>query len=211
MRFFVDKEETAFFQSHGWLELETEPFSSLLQEVSPWLESTMDRAALKVDVGMWSLGRDLWRQEKKLDRFLQNPLWSQIFSTLSQKKPIRLGLDMCFTTQTKEACIEEVLFPLEEKYSIQNLLGGVLFCLKPRLRTIFLMAHPALHHDLKEALYVPSTEEEAVPQLYYFLGLTSTTSQYQPVPKDPFRDWLKTLGIVVGGTLTDKTHPILYR
>lgn len=72
------------------------------------------------------------------------------------------------------------------------------------------MTHPALHRDLKEALYVPSTEE-ALPQLYYFLGLTSTISQYQPVPKDPFRDWLKTLGIVVGGTLTDKTHPILYR
>lgn len=211
MRFFVDKEEVSFFQSHGWLELETGPFTPFLQEIILWLESIMDRAALKVDVGMWSLGRDLWRQEKQLDHFLRNPLWSQIFSTLSQKKTIRLGLDMCFTTQIKGACVEEVLFPLEEKHSIKNLLGGVLFCCKPKLRVIFLAANLVLSDDLEEVLYVSPTEEETVPQLYYFLGLTSAISQYQPVAKDPFRDWLKTLGIVVGGTLTDKTHPILYR
>ncbi len=170
----------------------------------------MSGISLTARAGVWDLGRDLWRKEEKLAHFLQNPLWSQIFSVLSKKRPLRLGLDICFTSQVPEAHVEEVLFPLEEKCSIQGFLGGVLFALKPRLRLFFVEAH-RLVQGLTEELCISPTEEGNGVQLYYFLGLTSAISQYQPSPNDPLRDWLKALGIVVGGILPDKTHPILYR
>ena len=97
MRFVGDKEEVSFFETHGWLELETGPFTTLLQKILPWVESTMERAKLKVHLGGWSLGRDLWREEKKLMEFVAHPIWGQIFSILSKKKPLRLGWDACFT------------------------------------------------------------------------------------------------------------------
>ena len=58
MRFVVDKEEVSFFETHGWLELETGPFTTLLQKILPWVESTMERAKLKVHWGGGSLGGD---------------------------------------------------------------------------------------------------------------------------------------------------------
>jgi hypothetical protein len=243
MKFAIAKEHRVFFQKQGAIEFE----GFFLQDQIHSLNSSVDQAlARKAGIvkervshlssdQVFAQGRDLWRQQEELRKFISQPRLLEIVADLIEKKPIRLGYDQLLPAQhgTGRPVYEEPLkaYPkflqqtitLENMSCIQGVLCGLLIALNAKAEQEPLplvnesVVNPFAVKEGNILLIHPQTPLDlsrlfqAPGQRFYLVVYAQALSLYRLQEQDPHTHEWKNLGYVFNDKLSDKLHPIIYR
>ncbi len=241
MKFATAKEHRDFFQKQGWIEFEGFISNDQLaltnqaidQVLSERLNVSLDRLRLLPSEQFYVQGRDLWRSNPTLRKFVTQMRFAEIAADLIEKKPLRLGYDQLFParqqhTQFSKATPQVYSCFLEQTASLESV-----SCLKGVICGLVL----ALSSKQEESADQVSSEgidvfpsqpgnaiffQPSVPvkwnnlyahlgQRFYLVVYTQASAHYQSQPQDPHTHALKRLGYVFNDKLGDKLHPIVYR
>lgn len=242
MKFATAKEHRNFFQNHGWIEFEEFISNDQLvlinqaidQVLAERLNVSSDRLRLLPSDQFYLQGRDLWRSNQTLRKFITQIRFGEIASELIEKKPLRLGYDQLFPgrqpTQISESSLQvyphflEHTNTLEAVSCLQGVIGGLMVALGgkqeedgasekiPAEGIDIFPSRPG--HVIFFRPNVPINWNHLYAhagQRYYLIVYTQASAHYQLQPQDPHTHSLKRLGYVFNDKLSDKLNPIVYR
>ena len=248
MKFATAKEHRDFFQKNGWIEFEdfisNEQLilinQSINQVLSDRLKVTPQRLRTISSENIYMQGRDLWRSNSPLQKFISQPRFGEIVSELVEKKVFRLGYDQLlparyqvqFSESTSKIYTKflEQSLTLEAVSCLQGVTCGIMFALGEIENQESTNEMPASGSgDNSEGINVfPSKPGRVIffqpnvninwhelysnpGQSFYLIVYTQATAHYQLQPQDPHTHDLKRLGYIFNDKLSDKLHPIVYR
>lgn len=194
MRFHVAPEENRFFRRNGYV-----IFDSLFTEKQ--LSSFPDK----------SEGYNLFAQDEAIKRFTQNRALAEIAAQLADKKALRLGFDLLFSSSSKLHLAETSLIAIS---SLEPLWMGALINLSQEENSLpeYLPATPG------SVLFIsPEKELDFSPlfsqknQKFLLITYVDEKTLYKLNERDPHTHFLKKWHYVFGDRLKDETHPILFR
>lgn len=242
MKFAIAKEHRDFFQKNGWIEFEEFFSSNQIAQLNQAIDQTLS-SRLKIPVnqlprqtaeGAFLQGRDLWRANQELGKFVAQPRLAEIASELIEKKPLRLGYDQFFppihqvkyqnpTDHIYSTFIDQTA-SLEALSSLEGLACGLIIPLGEKkgaaaegvpsgVEGIDIFAGSAGH-----ALFFRPEAEVNWKNLYahhgqsyYLIAYTQLFCYYRLEPRDPHTHSLKSLGYVFTDKLNDKWNPVVFR
>lgn len=240
MKFATAKEHRDFFQIHGWIEFEgfitndqlTLVKQAIDQVLVEQLNLSSDQMHKLSSEKLFLHGRDLWRSNSLLQKFVAQPRFVEIASELIEKKPLRLGYDQFLPTCNKIQFNQ----PTEQVYShflehtanlesvscLQGVICGLIVALDDKQNVpseensaegidIFPSQAGRVIFFKPTILVNWSDLYQHVGQSFYLIVYTQAFAHYQLQPQDPHTHALKRLGYVFNDKLNDKLHPIIYR
>ncbi len=132
MKFSTAKEHRDFFQKNGWIEFEDLVSQQLLEQVNRAVDRTVADRLTNPDGKTapfssekhYLAGRDLWRADPLLKKFISQAKFAEIAVELTEKIPLRLGFDqlfprLCESLYEKEPSYLYSSF-LKEDYTLQE-------------------------------------------------------------------------------------------
>lgn len=160
--------------------------------------------------------RDGYREDKFLLKLATRRSHAEIANNLTNKKPLRLAMDMVFYTNEQRNPFFSKEAPLSSLFNIQNMAAFLLLRLSflkrkqdcpfpiPAERGNGIFFKPNTNIDLSPLFTLPS-------QMFYLIGFSEGRSLYTFNEKDPNNHILKELGYAFGDPLEEKYHPLVYR
>lgn len=223
MRFAVTKDHRSFFQKNQVIELEGLCSSELLQSLTAAIDSTLAKRlhikSRELDKQLpkthFTSGRDLWRSNDLIKRFVTQPSFAEIAAELTGKRLLRLGYDQFFPGTSQDLLQSEQ--SLEQVSCIQGVQCGLMFCLKgiksdeASIKTVFpLQEGNAILFS--SSAPIPWNQLCQHPQNSYFMIVYAHhNSVYVYNEHDPLGNELKQWGYGISDKLTDKSNPIVHR
>lgn len=220
MRFAASREHKKFFREHCFIE-----FSELLSPaaVEELLQAVLtSRKAVRGDADKTFIaGRDLWRNEPKLSKVSLASKFAEVFADLVDQKPIRMGFDQILSVEGSSDQEDRPRFfegelNLFESCSFGGLLGGLVLRLSGKGEELEnggicpmepgdgVFFYGGVPQDFS-ALFAHGSAD------YLFIFYGGDSVQYIFREKDPHCHYLKQLGYGFGDSMSDRTHPILFR
>ena len=215
MRTLVTAQHAAFFAQNGYIEFEEVAFDShqIFTSIRSLLEKRTGSALSRMPPSqLYALGRDLWRDDKTLQKLLLKAL-AQIALNLIGK-PLRLACDQWIPSGNPW----EQAAPFKGLFSIQGMALGIVLCseevslpLRAPLGLLPLPKNPSNVLFIKPELLIdwPSLAKSPAVDLY-FGAYAQNSAVYIHNPKDPSGNALKQMGYHFGDTLQNHSHPILF-
>ncbi len=243
MKFAITKEHRDFFQKQGWIEFEDFLPSNQLRLVNQAIDQALAERLnipieqlhhLSSDV-FYLQGRDIWRSNEGLRKFVTQPRFAEIASELIERKPLRLGYDQLFPARYPSTLSPQVhshsiysrfigqTINLEDVSCLRGIICGLMLSLGPEKEgseedvrseegmDIFpsLPGHAIFFQPTSlinwKNLYLHSG------QRFYLIVYTQALAHYYLQPQDPHAHAFKRLGYVLNDKLIDKLNPIVYR
>lgn len=239
MKFAIAKEHRDFFQKNGVIEFENFLTSQQVIALNLSLDKALTQRAEIPLSQIYQLnaeqsfinGRDLWRVNEGLQKFVCQPGLAQIVSELVEKKPIRIGYDQFLPGRQSSGSLfsdrDKIYSQFLEKGKylsaispVKEVLAGAIISLSnssnqsevnelegidifPKKAGNITLISPQLQFDLTK-IYQHSN------QRFYLLVFTPLIAFYMPQPIDPLGHHLKQY-YVINDKLSDKLNPIIYR
>lgn len=246
MKFSTAKEHRDFFQKHGWIEFEGLVSSDQLNQANQAIDQVLaerlnispERLRTLSSEKFYLQGRDIWRSNSFLQKFVTQIRFAEIATELIEKKPLRLGYDQFFPARQEISFSKEMQVYshfLEQTASLQTVscLQGVA-CgfilslggkegLSSEQDIITEEATPTKGIDIFPNQpgniiffqpHIPIKWDHLynhLGQKFYLIVYTLASAHYQLEPQDPHTHALKRLGYVFNDKLNDKFNPIIYR
>lgn len=153
MRFAITGEHRQFFQKQQALELEGMCSLAQLKAINASIDSVIaERIGVRgrlldnqSPASIFAAGRDSWRSNDVIRRFITQPSLADIAAELTEKRTLRLGYDQFFPSPITSVAIVSGENPygnflsrirsLEEVSSLQGLVCGLMLCLNGRPKT----------------------------------------------------------------------------
>lgn len=225
MKLAIDNVQRQYFRKNHAIEFEL--LSPLqLDELNHGIEQALGPSAGESADKTFAAGRDLWRRNELVKKYVTNRSLAEIASELIEYKPLRLAFDQFYPSLSKTSpFLQKGLYKqflqqprsLKEISSIQGLLCGLVICLsgEPGEENKPVTIFPSIPGngtffsvdavlDFQELL-----QEQA--HRYLMVAYTHATSIYVLEENDPQTHELKRLGYVFGDKLSDRDHPLVYR
>ncbi|HSX10642.1 MAG TPA: hypothetical protein VLF94_02860 [Chlamydiales bacterium] len=186
MKTILTEQQTAFFTKNGYIEFEVPHLLPIKRE-----------------------GRDLWRQEPKLQHFLIRTL-GPIALALTGKKQLHLAVDQWFPTSLQP----EKAAPLKDLFSIQGFALGAVWAesvsIPVRKSPLGILPLPTKRENIlffrpNLILDWPHVETDV-----YLVLFALPHSVYVHNPKDPQTNYLKPYGYQYGDVLKNEFHPLIH-
>lgn len=238
MPYSISSDQKYFFQKHGWIQFESLIPAEKSAEFGELLRSTLAQR-MGVPKGMlgmnasskvYSKGRDVWRDHEELRRFSCGGKYAQIAGQLVGKRQLRIAWDQSFLYQgdAYEKKGSKSFFSsmqgktLEEISPVQHVEIACLFSFEGRGSELKPLEEGESFNPFAcgegEGIFlrpdVPldfsglSLREGCVYLLVVYCG---NPALYIHSTLDPNTHELKNLDYVFGDSLSQKTHPVVYR
>lgn len=225
MKFAIVNEHHRYFEKNQQLELEGLFSQQQLENFSLAVESAIScRFSVPQDKfhhltrdKQFDAGRDVWRENPAVRKWVTNGSWAEIASELTRKRPLRLCYDQFIPSR-----ISPKMYPLPTEQTLQSIsciqgvICGIIVCLKgfcdPKEGSIFpSKAGNAMFISGEKVL--DFSELQTFPENMQFLliSYSSKNSVYMRNEADTHLHGFKNLGYVFGDRLTDDVNPIVYR
>lgn len=243
MKFSTAKEHRDFFQKHGWIEFEEFLSYQQLAELNQAINKEMakrtgdleEKVPFLSSEKVFLQGRDLWRGNDFIKKFVVQPRLAEVVEELIEKKPLRLGCDQLFPP------CQEALFPQESsqiysKFLKQTETLQAVSCYQGIACGMMIALNEEENKgdegerdiSLEGANLFPSKPGNVLlfqpniplnwsylfhyPKRRYLLIIyTLANAYYKLEPSDPHTHLLKRLGYVFNDKLSDKLNPIVFR
>lgn len=190
-----------FFQQNGTIEFSGFIKSDILTQLNSEIDSiTKLNKSNSSDDNLWLVGRDLWRKNALIKKFVNQPNLAEVAAQLSNTKVVRLGYDQLIQPPD----FITLAGNLDEVSHLKGILCSLWINLKGETQAPF-PTHPgniAFFSAEYPLDYTQFTKNNR------FLVIVYVTEK--AVYKTKSLDMLK-LEYRVGEVLKDKLHPVLYR
>ncbi len=214
MRLTITQQQVQYFREHSYIELE-----DLLSEkqLTQLKHETLFHLSSKSYLENFLAGRDMFRKNPIMKKFVTNSQFAQIASQLTNHDHLRVAFDQLLTSLPSYENPDNLpnlfrgRYNLDQMSSVQGLVCGLLINidaedppsslpLKPGNGVFFSPNWPI---DFHEILMTPH-------QKYLLLVYAKQNSLYRFQPLDPATHELKKLGYGFGDTLLHDHHPIIF-
>ncbi len=234
MKLAVNSEHRQYFRKNNHIEFDGLLNPVQLEEINRGLENVLagrlnvkpQNVFRELPEKTFAAGRDVWRQDETLKKYVINKGLAEIASELIEYKPLRLAYDQFYPSiaHTPSVLFEGpyrslIMQPrsLKEISCIQGLLCGLVLCLtgEPETETkegsIFpRTAGNGTFFNVEAVLDFHELFQEQTHR-YLMIVYTHATSMYLLEENDPQTHDLKRQGYVFGDKLLDKLNPLVYR
>lgn len=233
MKFAVASEHRDYFQKNQYIEFEgllnADQVSLLRQGVDAALAKHLHLPVTKLNrltaEKKFNAGRDLWRLDDHVKKWVTSGQLADIAAELIEKKPLRLGYDQYFpVTPVHENIIRETTYDqllgktasLEEISCLQGVLCGLIICLTDgTLEGVNTSVFPnkagnGIYFQPSHLINFNELRKRA-GQDFMLIVYSEKNAVYIMREGDPQVHALKRLGYVFGDKLSDKLNPILCR
>jgi hypothetical protein len=242
MKFTTSKEHRDFFQKNGWIEFEDLVLPDQLSLVNETIQEALRQRLHLSSVHslqkaspekLFAHGRDLWRDNSFLQKWISQTQFGEIAAELMMKKPLRLGYDQ-FLPQSQEKSLspqKETLSPIYSTFLQKNLSLQEVSCLSEVACAVVVAlnssenlqkeanSNDAFPHKKGNIVFLQpssSIDWSALPKYHeeqdlYMFVYTFSYSNYLLQPQDPHTHQLKRLGYIFNDKLSNKLHPIILR
>ena len=242
MHFSVNKEHRDFFRNNSWIECDDIITSKEQNFLSQGINNALSiRLKMKPSTisqlspgQIFSVGRDLWREDPLLKKILLRRNLAEIASELTEQKPLRMGYTTLFHSNyfAEKESLDPLYTPfinsnptLSEISNIQGVVCGALLC-------VSLAKEESLLNSETEILNDPSTlftkkagngiffsPEWPLPlhelkqragYTYLLIVYTQARAVFIKQELDPHLNFFKLSGHQFGDRLNDLQNPIVY-
>jgi len=162
---------------------------------------------------LFSVGRDLWRDDPVLENFICNRGLAGLVAQLFQQKTLCLAFDQALRTTSGVGYPSSTTSTLQQRSCIQPLAGAVLIRLSGE-------SHPLSMLPKKRENAVLMGPNLILPWEIFFqepkcsflmIAYAPAKALYVSEKNDPNLHFLKTLGYGFGDHLNTSYHPLLYK
>lgn len=223
-KFAVDSSQRDYFSKNQLIEFEglipEEQIPSIQEALRQELERRTGKSPSTIEE-LFAHGRDLWRGDTLLKKWITHPQFANIAGELCEKRKLRIGFDQYLPTPTSFVMIPAIKnlyhylegkLSLIETSSLQGVVCGLILCLKaPSSKD-----SPSKLFTEKEGsgiyftadLPLDFTEiEKRIGGEYILIVYTEPNAVYIHQVKDPQSTTFKKLGYTYGDKLSDKLNP----
>lgn len=218
MKTEITAQQTAFFTQNGYIEFagidfnHEKLFASARKALSARFKTSSDKLSRIPANDLYRHGRDLWRSEEDLKRFLIQKLFP-LSGVLSAKRSLRIACDQWIPSDynwKKNASLKDL-------FSIQGIVIGALICgtectvpLKAALGLLPLPSNPENILFFKSHILLnwPQLLQSAATDMY-LIAYALPNAVYIQNTQDPATNDLKQLGYGFGDPLKNEFHPLL--
>lgn len=218
MKIEITAQQTAFFTQNGYIEFEGIDFSSekifdsTHQILASRFQTTKEKLSRIPAEELYRHGRDLWRSDELLKKFLTQKLFP-LAAVLGAKRSLRLACDQWIPSDLTWSKRNS----LNELFSIQGLVIGALVCatesklpLRASLGLLPLPSHPGSVLFFKPHILLDLPQLiHSSPTDMYLIGYALPNALYIENSKDPATNDLKKLGYGFGDPLKNEFHPLI--
>jgi hypothetical protein len=241
MKYVVDKEHRSFFQKEGKIEFDgiftIEQLALLNQAIDEALLARCSLPQTKLAKGpeeqRFMAGRDLWRDQEELRKFITHGRLTETVAELVEQRPLRIGYDQLFP-----ACPARIFDnayiqylrqsgSLNDMSSIEGIICGVMIPLSNPVKT----AEPSMtdlntpsesldvfSSQMGNAVFFQSGKSidwehllKYTGQRYLLIAYAQMSATYRLQATDPHTHMLKRLDYRFGDRLNDKCHLVVAR
>lgn len=243
MKFSTAKEHRDFFQKHGWIEFEEFLAHQQLAELNLAINKELAKRTGDLEEKIPYLssekiflqGRDLWRGNESIKKFVVQPRLAEVVEELIEKKPLRLGCDQIFPP-CQEALFAQESSQIYSKFLKQTQTLQAVSCYQGVACGVMIAlseqgdegGEGGAMISLEGANIFPSQPGNILffqPNLpvnwsypfrflkrrYLLILYTFANAYYKLEASDPHTHILKRLGYVFNDKLNDKLNPIVFR
>lgn len=234
MKKAVAKEHRDFFRKNGWIEFENLVSDQELEELNQAIDVSLaarlfvpiDKVEAVSPETAFLQGRDLWRSNDQLRKFVCLPRLGEVVSELVELKPLRLGFDQflppCSANMLpRSPSYSKFLQPsieLENMSSLRGMAAGLLIALDQTSEEVSAEGvdiFPKFAGNASiinpQGLFNFANLALHLKQRFYLIVYTPSSSMYYQQPNDPHTNALKKYGYAYHDKLSDKLNPIVYR
>lgn len=234
MKKAVAKEHRDFFRKNGWIEFENLLSNQEIEELNRAIDGSLSvRLSVpteKIEAvspeAAFLQGRDLWRSNDQLRKFVCLPRLGEVVSEIVELKPLRLGFDQflppCAVNMLpRSPSYAKFLHPsieLETMSSLRGMAAGLLIALDQTSEEVSAEGvdiFPKFAGNVSifnpQGVFNFANLTLHLKQRFYLIVYTPSSSLYYQQPNDPHTHALKKYGYVYHDKLSDKLNPIVYR
>ena len=220
MRFSLTKEHKEFFYKHLFIEFEEVLSPDQIASLKVSIQHVMAKRDSKIyKEGTPLIGRDLFRDDKDIRKFILSKNFAHVVKDLCSKDSLRMAFDQYLNPKKtgpkffsklssfKEAsCLADtyaiLIFKLSGKEFTRPEEGP--FLPSPHKVGSLLIVHPDKILNFEGLL--ESSDDEL-----YIITYGSDKLLYRPSNLDPAEPLIKRMGYAYGDLMKEQTHPIVYR
>jgi hypothetical protein len=218
MRFKVTGEHRKVLEKQRFIEFEDLFSSAQLDEMAQHIDQVLTkRTRQMIDTQspdeLYKIGRDLWRDDPVIKKFVSDRGLASLAAQLFQEKTLRLGFDQALRTSVRTGFSAGAPATLEQRSCIQPLVGAALIQLSGSPDPLTLL--PKKRENvvfIAPNFLVPWEIFFQQPQHSFLLiSYAPDKALYICEKNDPHVHGLKRLGYVFGDNLNSDHHPLLYK
>lgn len=226
MRHMISGEQRHFFSKNGYIEFEdffTEEKIQTLAEMGTLalgkrLHAPPENLFHCNPDDVLVAGRDIWREDIKIQKQLIFPTLSRVASSLVEETSLRIGFDQLLVFSGKCPKALEKPFSIEEISSIYPLRCACILYLTPAQVTLDSQKFIPTVKTPKSVLFfktsLPIDWSRVFSQshsLAWIIAFAAEKAHYRLQKSDPCVHALKKLGYAFGDALSHETHPIYHQ
>lgn len=167
---------------------------------------------------LFAAGRDVFRDDALIRKFLLNRVLSHTFSLLFDAPVVRIAYDEALRTTTPAFNPFSQPLGLQKRSGFQSLLGGAIIRLTPATPTLEEKPRAFIPQKVGSVVFFRPDAPFPWPtffqepnQSFLLIAYAPERCRYIITPEDPHGHALKKLGYGAGDLLTNELHPIAFR
>ncbi len=218
MRFKVTGDHRKVLEKQKFIEFEDVFSVDQIEKASQHVDEVLGKRARQlIDTQsceeLFTVGRDLWRDDPVLENFVCNRALAQLTAQLFHQKTLHLAFDQALRTTLRAGYPSANPATLQQKSCIQPLAGAVLIRLSGESHPLSMLPKKRENAVLfAPSLIIPWEIFFQEPRSSFLLiAYAPAKALYVCEKKDPNLHFLKKLGMGFGDNLNTKHHPLLYK